>query len=1146
MPRVLVTADSGRVLVESRVEGEKRPADIKPLPPHTTPRFLAPMRRLFVSPHAARRRAQAAGWLIAQPRGVELQLVGATNEGVVELSREAARTAKASFGWHRTTLGRLAAELALPAMAARGLAPAGALALEALCARVVEALRVKNALGRFQPVATLPGLPRAIARTISELRLAGLAPDATSDPDLARVHAAYAKELELDKLADRAAVLALATAALETGAPKAERPILFFDPIVQHPRERDFVRALALKSRDTFATLPSGDDRAIQFVAAALEVEAERDDAPATTTLERLQRYLFEATPPSRELGREVTVLSAPGESRECVEIVRRIHAEAAKGTRFDRIAILLRTPEQYRAHLEEALRRAKIPAHFARGTVLPDPAGRAFLALLSCAEELLSARRFAEYLSLAQVPDAAMGGGPPLAKPSEERWVPPDEELIPERIARALEPSVPTPEVEPEPVPASVRAPVREGSLRAPRQWERLLVESAVIGGRERWSTRLGGLREELAVRKKEAELAGLPTEALRTSIEDLAAFEGFAMPLLDELDSLARDPFAAPSSGSGPASRALRQATWGAWTEALSALATRALRKPDRVLAVLSEMAPMRDVGPLTLAEVRLVLMPRLTELVVPPPPRPPGRIYVGAALDARGLAFDVVFVPGLAERLFPQKVIEDPILRDDERARLGLATQDDRVTNERLALRLAIGSATERVVLSYPRVDMDQSRPRVPSFYGLEVLRAVEGKLPGFDELARRAEQGGAARIGWPAPRSPEQAIDEAEHDLSMLDQLLHRPEHETVGTAHYLLQHPHLARALRFRGRRWNVRDWKGADGLVHDPKEPMHPEGRAALDRHLLTARSFSPTALQQFAACPYKFVLYTIHKLSRREEPAAIEEIDPLAKGSLVHDVLFELNTRLAKASLLPVTPARLERVRAELDDVLAKVSNEYKERLCPAIDQVWRDAIDAIRADLREMLRRGSEDGAWVPYRFELSFGLDTQADRDEASVKDPVVLDCGVKLRGSIDLVEKSPAGTLRASDYKTGKQRVVPGEIISGGQALQPVFYALVLEKLLPNARVEGGRLYYSTSAGGFSDVFIPLDVEARAAAEVVAEVVGGALTDGFFPAAPEEDGCMWCDFRVVCGPYEDQRTRKKKKERLAPLLRLRAVK
>ena len=112
-------------------------------------------------------------------------------------------------------------------------------------------------------------------------------------------------------------------------------------------------------------------------------------------------------------------MLSAPGESRESVEIARLVLAEAAKGTRLDRMAVLLRAP-QYAAHLEEALRRANVPAYFARGTRKPDAAGRAMLALLACAAEGLSARRFAEYLSLGEVPDEDADGAPPAAASGE------------------------------------------------------------------------------------------------------------------------------------------------------------------------------------------------------------------------------------------------------------------------------------------------------------------------------------------------------------------------------------------------------------------------------------------------------------------------------------------------------------------------------------------------------------------------------------------------------------------------------------------------------------------------------------------------------------------------------------------------------
>src|SRR6185436_21122423 len=189
--------------------------------------------------------------------------------------------------------------------------------------------------------------------------------------------------------------------------------------------------------------------------------------------------------------------------------------------------------------------------------------------------------------------------------------------------------------------------------------------------------------------------------------------------------------------------------------------------------------ELAPMAGVTGVELATVVLVLGRRLTELVALPAARSGGRVYVAPIDAARGLVFDVVFVPGLAERIFPQKVMEDPILRDEDRLALGLETNRERAIAERLALRLAVGAARERLVLSYPRVDLDQSRPRVPSFYGLEVIRAAEGKLPGFDELAQRAELRTGARIGWPAPSRVELSIDEAEYDLAVLDTLFHRP-------------------------------------------------------------------------------------------------------------------------------------------------------------------------------------------------------------------------------------------------------------------------------------------------------------------------------------------------------------------------------
>jgi RecB family exonuclease len=577
----------------------------------------------------------------------------------------------------------------------------------------------------------------------------------------------------------------------------------------------------------------------------------------------------------------------------------------------------------------------------------------------------------------------------------------------------------------------------------------------------------------------------------------------------------------------------------------EHLRALAAVSLRDPERVLSVLAELAPMAPVGPIDLDEVRLVLTERLRDLRERSARRRYGAVFVGCAPDARGCAFDVVFVAGLAERIFPRKITEDPILLDESRRVLsaGLTTQPDRVADERLALRLAIGAARERVVLSYPRLDTQQGRPRVPSFYTLEALRAAEGRLPSFEEIAGRARGDDGVRLGWPAPARPEDAIDDAEYDLALLAPLLDADPETTRGTARYLLgANVHLARALRARARRWWRSQWTYADGLV-DADEL----GRAALARHQLSARSFSPTALQNFATCPYRFFLQAVHRLQPREEPIAIETLDPLTRGALFHDVQYALLTKLRADGRLPVRPDNCEAAQDTVDDVLRSVAAAYGERLAPAIPRVWDDAIASIRADLREWLRlAAADDGCWVPHRFELSFGIADRdrANADAASSPDPVPLEGGLRLRGAIDLVERHVRGRLRVTDHKTGKVRAKAGVVVGGGEILQPILYALACERLLPEP-VAAGRLYYCTATGGYEERIVPLDDGSRAAARTGIEVLDRALQTGFLPAAPVARACDYCDYRPVCGPYEEIRTKRKPQDRLQDLARLRSM-
>jgi hypothetical protein len=186
------------------------------------------------------------------------------------------------------------------------------------------------------------------------------------------------------------------------------------------------------------------------------------------------------------------------------------------------------------------------------------------------------------------------------------------------------------------------------------------------------------------------------------------------------------------------------------------LGTLAARSLKRPQRVLAVLAELEPMASVGPVGLAEVLTVLRGLLLEASEPPLSERYGNLFVGPVDAACGLTFDAVFGPCLAEKMFPTKIVEEPILLDVVRRQISaaLATNQTRLDRERLALSLAAGAAHRRIYFSYPRIDLDQGRSRVPSFYALEAVRSAEGRLPDFAELARRAETVAANRLGWPA--------------------------------------------------------------------------------------------------------------------------------------------------------------------------------------------------------------------------------------------------------------------------------------------------------------------------------------------------------------------------------------------------------
>jgi hypothetical protein len=307
-----------------------------------------------------------------------------------------------------------------------------------------------------------------VTATLTELRLNGISTEALAASgapgrDLATVLQAFEEDRAQEGLADLAVVFDLAIGALEDALVEHEAlgiPLLILDVPLPARAHRSLLKGLVERAPRVLVLCLTGDEegrRALQDVVGVPAVAASASDLPFDKVAESLFAASAEATDDA-----PIEFFSAAGEGLECVEIARRLRRLASQGISFDRAAVLLRSPERYQALLEEAFRRADIPAWFSRGVARPDAAGRAFLALLACAQEKCSASRFAEYLSLGQVPAPA----DPAASPVP---LPPDDELLASFFSAGGGTAV---AVEPEP----------STYVFAPLYWERMIVDAAVV----------------------------------------------------------------------------------------------------------------------------------------------------------------------------------------------------------------------------------------------------------------------------------------------------------------------------------------------------------------------------------------------------------------------------------------------------------------------------------------------------------------------------------------------------------------------------------------------------------------------------------------------------------------------------------------
>ncbi len=915
----------------------------------------------------------------------------------------------------------------------------------------------------LKEAARMAGFPPAALRSIRDLQAADVplgalvaaaphAPDPEKLHVLARLAEDYARTLDAAHLLERESLYSRA-AALQPGADSG--PVIVIGDIsassglerllgrVKQTRpfawlveERGFVGERHLQRR-TELQARSG-----------LLAEPVAPVASRKSSLSRLHRDLFTdsgCTKP-QPLDGSVRILSAAGESLECVEIARLIRDEARRGVRFQEMAVLLRQPSAYAPHLASAFDRAGIDAFFLEGVPRVDPAARALSLYLDLLDGDLDRSPVLEFLTTAQVPYRSF-------------------------------------------LPADARI--------SPARWDRISAKAGIVSGIETWRINLG--------------------KAVESAEEgDYAADE---VPLINALrqviDRLEMSLSAFPQEGSW---REFLDAT----VAALEAWITRSALTAERLSRVLS---PMERFAP---APTRRQFISRAQDLLASQVYREgdlaDGRVFVGSVDVAQGLQFKVVFVPGLVERRFPSIVRPDPLLLDEERVLLsdGLETTGERQEQERVRFARACAAAGESLVLSYPRIDAQGGRERVPSSFLLRAASAATGRRVSAEDL-RRMAAAGETSLGRPYPQTADTAIDGLERDLALVAS-------GVKGAARHLIDDaPTIARALQAERSAW-AKDLTAYDGVVNLKPWP------AFAARLRLHGRSVSATRIEAFGACPYRHLLSAGLGLREWEEPERAYVLTGRDRGSVIHAVLDTLFKELKDAKQLPIEAGTLARVKSRaatlLDQALATLVSDG--------GVVHRALLngprDAMRVDLDTMLEKeAKDDSGFVPHAMEVEF----------EGVSIAFAAGRSLSVHGWIDRLDVNRrTRQVRVIDYKTGWNDWKAEDQFRGGQSVQLAIYVRAAEQAYPKLTVAESRYYFCTSKQRFACKGIEGTPETTATLNSVLTTLDDIAEQGVF--APVADACGFCDFKGICGPHRERRAAHKADDpRLAAFHRMREI-
>ena len=500
----------------------------------------------------------------------------------------------------------------------------------------------------------------------------------------------------------------------------------------------------------------------------------------------------------------------------------------------------------------------------------------------------------------------------------------------------------------------------------------------------------------------------------------------------------------------------------------------------------------------------------------------------VFVSSFATANGMSFDAVWLVGMIEGAVPPAFRPDPLLPEPGWVAAGGQSRAmTRIAGERRDYLSALASAPRRT-LSYPVADGSSQRQSYPSRWFLEQASELEGRPVYTGDLAELHNR------PWLTMTASSELgiVGAAEAALADQRDYTMRRLLQWRGAGRRMREHPLVAdssaaRAIR-AGRSRNLRRFTEFDGLLSGALTPeqfrLDPSGSPV-----------SPTTLEAWATCPFRYFLGQVLRLSALESPEEIATISALERGSLVHDILEEFTRQaVATGNLPPPGQAWDQDARDRLAQIAQWRFREAEARGITGRPLLWDLAREEILDDLEtfmEVDNRVRARHGTARMMAEADFGVGGGA----AMVRDSGT---GLSFRGRIDRIDLSEDGaSALVIDYKTGSPRPYRGldhDVIDRGKRLQLGVYSLAAQNIFPEVTNVKAAYWFTRTAA--STRFAPsshFDIDDSETRERfrhgVASIVSG-IEAGLFPARPGtwvshpenpgHENCRYCDFNSLC--------------------------